>query len=193
MDFIGYRGDALGMAVDLVNALRAVEVSAGMPADRPALPELVTEHRYLVDQPWGPEHDEPLWNWAARLSEVFAATELPVLAGLLNELLASAVVTPHLTAHDGQPWHLHYSRPNADVTERIKATTAVAMATLVSTHGTDRHGECSARGCRKVYADTSRNASRRYCSSACANRSAVAAHRARRRDRGTLESDHVAK
>ncbi|WP_028936793.1 CGNR zinc finger domain-containing protein [Pseudonocardia spinosispora] len=182
MDFIGYRSDALGMAVDLVNALR--------DEPRPAVPELVAEHRYLVDQPWGAEHDQVLWDWAARLRDVFAATDMSTLAELINALLADAVVTPHLSSHDGQPWHLHYSRPHADTTERVKATTAFAMATLVSTHGMDRHGECSAEGCGRVYADTSRNARRRYCSAACANRSAVAAHRARRR--GTLERDQLA-
>jgi predicted RNA-binding Zn ribbon-like protein len=55
---------------------------------------------------------------------------------------------------------------------------------LVSEYGVDRHGRCAAEGCARVYADTSRNAARRYCSPACANRSAVAAHRARARASG---------
>jgi predicted RNA-binding Zn ribbon-like protein len=173
MDFIGYRSDALGVAVDLVNALRS--------ADRRELPELLAAHRYLVDLQWGPERDQELWQWAARLAEVFEITEIDQAAHLVNALLADAEVAPHLTAHGGQAWHLHYSRPDAKVVARVRATTAFALATLLSEYGLDRHGVCSAVGCQRVYADTSRNASRRYCSSACANRAAVAAHRARRR------------
>lgn len=182
MDFIGYRSDALGMAVDLVNGLRAAPA-----ADRPKLPELLAAHQYLVDVPWTALADAELWTWAARLAEVFAATEIEVAAALINELLADAEITPHLTTHSGKPWHLHYSRPSAGVLARARATTAFALATLVSEYGMERHGLCAAAGCSRVYADTSRNASRRYCSSACANRSAVAAHRARRR--GAAEAE----
>jgi hypothetical protein len=177
MDFIGYRSDSLGMAVELVNGLRGVSE----PAERPGLPELLAEHRYQLDVPWTAASDAELWTWAGRLAEVFAAAEVSTAAALINELLAEAEITPHLTAHSGQPWHLHFSRPEATVLARIRATTAFALATLVSEYGMDRHGVCAASGCSRVYADTSRNAGRRYCSSACANRSAVAAHRARRR------------
>jgi hypothetical protein len=180
MDFAGYRSDALGMAVELVNGLRVAPTAD----DRPPLPALLAEHRYQLDVPWTPARDAELWTWAGRLAEVFAATEVPVAARLLNELLADAEITPHLTDHNDQPWHLHYSRPEATVLARVRATTAFAMAMLVSEYGMDRHGVCAAAGCERVYADTSRNASRRYCSAACANRSAVAAHRARRRGDG---------
>ena len=44
-----------------------------------------------------------------------------------------------------------------------------------------RIGICSAEGCANVYVDTSRNASRRYCSNTCASRSTVAAYRARQK------------
>ena len=180
MDFIGYRSDALGMAVDLVNGLRAHPDGAD-PVARPDLTALLVRHRYQLDVPWTAETEDTLWAWAARLAEVFTATDVATTAGLVNQLLAEAEVTPHLTAHDGQPWHLHYSRPDASVLARVQAATAFALATLVSEYGMERHGVCAAAGCAKVYADTSRNARRRYCSSACANRSAVAAHRARRR------------
>ena len=105
----------------------------------------------------------------------------------MNALLADVPVAPHLSGHDGQRWHLHYAPPAADVVERVRSTTAVALAMLVSEYGIDRHGRCAATGCARVFADTSRNAARRYCSPACANRSAVAAHRARVRAGQTSE------
>jgi predicted RNA-binding Zn ribbon-like protein len=52
---------------------------------------------------------------------------------------------------------------------------------VVVQHGWQRLGVCSAEGCDDVYVDTSRNASRRYCSNTCASRSTVAAYRARRK------------
>lgn len=180
MDFIGYRSDALGAAVALVNAVTTTP--AEPPADQ--LRALLVEHGYQAGQ--APATAEPaLRAWAERLRTVFAAPDLAATAGAVNVLLAAVRVEPHLSDHDGQRWHLHYGPPSADVVERVRATTAFALAMLVSEYGTDRHGRCAAAGCDRVYADTSRNAARRYCSPACANRSAVAAHRARRRRPGS--------
>jgi predicted RNA-binding Zn ribbon-like protein len=48
-------------------------------------------------------------------------------------------------------------------------------------HGRSRLRRCSAVGCGRWLADTSRNQSRLYCTHACATRTTVAAHRARQR------------
>jgi hypothetical protein len=176
MDFIGYRSDALHAAVELVNGLR--------DDPRPDLPALLAAERYIVDAPWGPTQDAALWAWAGRLAEVFAETDLDRAAGLVNDLLTAAAVSPRLSAHDGGPWHLHYSRPGAELVDRVRATTAFALATMLSEYGLDRHGVCAAEGCGRVYADSSRNGRRRFCGPACANRAAVAAHRARKRRPG---------
>ncbi|WP_405875666.1 CGNR zinc finger domain-containing protein [Streptomyces xanthophaeus] len=45
-------------------------------------------------------------------------------------------------------------------------------------HGDQREGQ--AGRCDRVYADTSRNAARQFCSTACQNRTKAAAFRARR-------------
>jgi predicted RNA-binding Zn ribbon-like protein len=47
-------------------------------------------------------------------------------------------------------------------------------------HGRSRLRRCAAAGCGRWLADTSRNQSRRYCEHACASRTTVAAHRARK-------------
>jgi predicted RNA-binding Zn ribbon-like protein len=175
VDFIGYRSDALGAAVALVNA-----VTAAPDGDEAELRELLVEHRYLAaDAPASAE--SALRAWSRRLRTVFEAVDLDAAAVACNALLADVAIGPHLSSHDGQGWHLHYTPPDADVVDRVRSTTAFAVATLVSEYGVDRHGVCAAEGCERVFADTSRNAARRYCSSACSNRSAVAAHRARAR------------
>jgi len=178
VDFIGYRSDALGAAVALVNAVTAAPNA--LPTAPDHLRGLLVEHGYLaVRAPASAE--TALRDWAVRLRTVFDAADTDSAAAAVNALLADARVQPHLSDHDGQRWHLHYAPPSADVVGRVRASTAFALAMLVSEYGTDRHGRCAASGCTRVFADTSRNAARRYCSTGCANRSAVAAHRARAR------------
>ncbi|SDF98682.1 MULTISPECIES: CGNR zinc finger domain-containing protein [Pseudonocardia] len=180
MDFIGYRSDALGAAVALVNTVTAAKAGDVPAPDQ--LRQVLVEHGYLAGR--APASAEPaLRGWAGRLRTVFDAEDLDTAAAAVNALLSDVEIGPHLTRHDGQGWHLHYSPPDAAVLDRVRSTTAFALAMLVSEYGLDRHGRCAADGCERVFADTSRNAARRYCSPACANRSAVAAHRARQRAR----------
>ena len=183
MNFIGYRSDALGAAVELVNAVTGTLDKPAPGEPGPAADQMravLVAHGYLAGR--APATVEPaLRAWARRLRTVFDATDPEAAAVAVNALLADVRVEPHLSDHDGQGFHLHYSPPEADVVDRLRASTAFALAMLVSEYGVDRHGRCAADGCSRVFADTSRNAARRYCSPACANRSAVAAHRARAR------------
>lgn len=185
MDFIGYKSDALGAAVALVNVVTDVAAGNGAPPDGSSrrLRDVLVDHGYLAARAPASAEAE-LQAWAGRLRTVFEAATLDAAAAAVNALLADADIGPHLSAHDGQSWHLHYAPPKSGVVDRLRATTAFALATLVSEYGIDRHGVCAADNCDRVFADTSRNAARRYCSAACANRSAVAAHRARAKLRG---------
>jgi predicted RNA-binding Zn ribbon-like protein len=108
-----------------------------------------------------------------------AGTQDDVLTRL-NELLALARPRPYATDHDGE-LHLHYARRDAPVLEQLTTTVAMGLSQVVVQHGWQRLGVCSAEGCGNVYVDTSRNASRRYCSNTCASRSTVAAYRARQK------------
>ncbi len=117
----------------------------------------------------------------ARLVRAVALAETqPEVLTRLNELLALARPRPYATAHDGE-LHLHYARPDAPALEQLTTTVAMGLSQVVVQHGWQRLGVCSAEGCDDVYVDTSRNASRRYCSNTCASRSTVAAYRARRK------------
>ena len=98
----------------------------------------------------------------------------------LNELLALARPRPYATDHDGA-LHLHYARPDAPALEQLTTTVAMGLSQVVVQHGWQRLGVCAAENCDDVYVDTSRNASRRYCSNTCASRSTVAAYRARQK------------
>jgi predicted RNA-binding Zn ribbon-like protein len=56
----------------------------------------------------------------------------------------------------------------------------MAMVDVIRADEHSRFGVCADDGCEGVVLDLSRNRSRRYCSTTCANRNAVAAYRARR-------------
>lgn len=99
---------------------------------------------------------------------------------LLNTMMAEAATYPRITDHDGH-WHLHHRDDGVTLAHALKAWGSVGTATHLVTRGMSTLGVCEAEGCSTVYADTSRAGTRRYCSSACANRQAVRRHRARSR------------
>ncbi|MFC9876470.1 CGNR zinc finger domain-containing protein [Nocardia salmonicida] len=101
-------------------------------------------------------------------------------AALLNVLLAEYASPPRLTDHVGDGWHLHFRDPGVATDRQIAALITVGTALHLTGLGMDRLGACAADGCSQVYADTSRNGRQRFCSPACANRSAVRRHRASR-------------
>lgn len=122
-----------------------------------------------------------LGTLAGRLRRVFTAASPAVALRVLNALMTEADVRPRVVAHDGTDPHLHFSALDAPLVQRVTATTAMGLAVVFCNHGPSRLGACPADGCRRVFIDTSRNATRRFCSDTCANRTNVAAHRARAR------------
>lgn len=117
---------------------------------------------------------------AAMVRALALADSRPEVIDRLDDLLGRAHPRPYATDHDGE-LHLHYARPDAGAVEQLTTTVAMGLSQLVVQHGWQRLGVCAAEGCAEVYVDTSRNASRRYCSNTCASRSTVAAYRARRK------------
>jgi predicted RNA-binding Zn ribbon-like protein len=99
----------------------------------------------------------------------------------LNELLKLHPVSPSISGHDKQTWHLHVAERESSVAETLAAEGLMGMATVVCDLGTDRFGVCAAARCTNVFVDTSPNRSRRYCSERCSSRANVAAFRARRK------------
>jgi predicted RNA-binding Zn ribbon-like protein len=169
---------ALLAAVTLVNS--AVE-----PDTLTTMRELdswYAEHRYTGRR----DHD------AAELAEVRALR--PVLrelltadreraAALVNGMLAEARAVPQLVRHGDVDWHLHAVPSDESLVRRIVVETAMAMSDLVRTDELSRLAVCADEGCEGIVLDLTRNRSRRFCSTTCANRNAVAAYRARTKQR----------
>jgi predicted RNA-binding Zn ribbon-like protein len=102
-------------------------------------------------------------------------------AGLVNAMLAQARALPQLQRHDHWDWHLHAVDPDRPLDERVVVETAMAMVDVIRADEMSRLARCAADDCDDVVLDLSRNRSRRYCSTTCGNREAVAAYRARQR------------
>ena len=100
---------------------------------------------------------------------------------LVNAMLAEARAVPQLTRHDSWDWHLHAIDEDRPLADRILVETAMAMIDVIRLDEMSRLGTCAADDCDDVVLDLSRNRSRRFCSTTCGNREAVAAYRARRR------------
>lgn len=101
----------------------------------------------------------------------------------LNALLRDHPIHPFVSGHEGGNWHLHLAEDDRSPGELLVAIAVVGLTTWLLDVGMDRRGQCTedGHGCQDVFVDTSRNHSRRYCSTTCSNRANVAAHRARKR------------
>ncbi|MDO9380868.1 MAG: CGNR zinc finger domain-containing protein [Nocardioidaceae bacterium] len=102
------------------------------------------------------------------------------LVALVNDLFARTDARPYLSRHDEWDWHLHVADGGQPLADRIGAEAAMGLADLVRADDLDRLRRCEAQGCGGVLVDLSRNRSRRFCSTTCANRTHVAAFRSRR-------------
>jgi predicted RNA-binding Zn ribbon-like protein len=118
----------------------------------------------------------------ARLRSFWTAKDRDEAAALVNQILDEADARPYLARHDEWDWHLHVTRPEAPLADRIAAEAAMAFLDLIRADELGRLRICAAADCEDVLIDLSKNSSKRYCDTGnCGNRTNVAAYRARKR------------
>jgi predicted RNA-binding Zn ribbon-like protein len=100
---------------------------------------------------------------------------------IVNTILAERHAVPSLVRHDAWDYHLHAIDAHAPLAHRIAVETAMAMIDVIRADELSRLSVCAEPTCNGIVLDLSRNRSRRFCSTTCGNRVAVAAYRARRR------------
>ena len=103
---------------------------------------------------------------------------------VVNRMLADAGAVPQLVRHDRFDWHVHAVDPASPLATRITVETAMAMIDVIRSDEMSRLGVCADEDCAGIVLDLSRNRSRRFCSTTCGNRNAVAAYRARQAAEG---------
>jgi predicted RNA-binding Zn ribbon-like protein len=102
-------------------------------------------------------------------------------AGLVNDLLGEEHALPQLVRHGDHDWHIHAVAPDAPLATRMAVEAAMAMIDVIRADEMSRLDICADADCDGLVLDLSRNRSRRFCSTTCTNRAAVAAYRARQR------------
>jgi predicted RNA-binding Zn ribbon-like protein len=173
----------LEVAVALVNGLTD-GVRHGRPYSAPRDDQLGAAVGALL--PSGgvvpPDQAAYLAATAERLRVVFEAVstdDLPTAAAELNALLRSTGARPQLDQVDGEPWQVHFHGSDDSLGVGWSAGCAAALALAIGSPLAGRLGICAAAQCDRAYVDTSRNATRQFCSTACQNRVKAAAFRAR--------------
>jgi predicted RNA-binding Zn ribbon-like protein len=187
--FTSHTDAVVAVAVELANALTPGE-AYGRPHEPPddrALPSAVTAAlragRRDARQV-SPGEAAGFRPVAAAIRGVFdaaAAGQADAAARLVNDMLAKTGARPRLERHDGEPWHLHFHGAEDSLVTAWAAGCATGLAVVLGGESRGRLGVCSAPSCDRVFVDTSRNATRRFCSTACQNRVKAASFRAAHR------------
>ena len=167
---------ALGAAVALVNT------SSG---DGELLPDVAALDRFFDEYGWTGRHEHTeaelrsVRELRPRLRRIWYAAEDEVVA-IVNELLRESGALPQLVRHDGSPYHLHATSPDAPLATRMAVEAAMAFVDVVRGGELGRLRVCAYPDCEDVLVDLSKNHSKRFCDISCGNRAAVDAYRARR-------------
>ncbi len=175
MRFAHDTASALAAAADLVN-------SAEEPDTLTTVAELdgfFARHSYSGSRSGDQSELAAVRGLRPQLRELLLA-DRDDMVGLVNAVFAESRALPRLVRHHGWDWHLHLVDPDRPLSTRIAVETAMAVVDLLRADELARISTCAADGCAGVVADLSRNRSRRFCSTTCGNRTAVAAYRARK-------------
>lgn len=179
MHFAPDTEEALAFAVALANTTPS--------ASRSGLDELATvEQLALFLDTWRYsgriDHDQAELRAVGRTRDDFRRLwrlEVDDTVEVVNGMLRSARALPRLERHDDQPWHLHATRPDAPLDERIRVEAALALIDVIRSGETARLRVCEADDCDGLLVDLSRNGSKRFCSVRCGNRMNMVAFRER--------------
>ncbi len=148
------------------------------------LPDVGALDRFVTAWGWTGEHRNDQDELAAvralrpRLRQLWQLDEDAAVA-LVNDLLREGQALPQLLRHGSWGYHLHATPSDAPLADRMAVEAAMAFVDVVRQQERGRLLRCAADGCGNVLVDLSKNRSRRFCSTSCANRTHVAAFRAR--------------
>jgi predicted RNA-binding Zn ribbon-like protein len=173
--------DSIGLAVSLANTWDTLNDP----------PEILNVDRLRILLRWfeledhaaaATERDLPaIRDVRSRIRRAFQAdTEADAVAEL-NTLARRSGAVPQLVRENGG-WFFRYGVGRRSIAQELGGRGAVALLRVIEEGGWGRFGLCAAAPCCCVYVDRSRNRSRRYCCSLCADRATQAAARRRKRE-----------
>lgn len=109
--------------------------------------------------------------------------DIEATAKMLNAMLAKHPAHPHLAQENGR-WRLHHHPADAQLVPMYISICAEALARMIGEGLADRFGQCEARNCGELFFDSSKNGTRRFCSTTCQSRTKTAAFRLRQASSG---------
>jgi predicted RNA-binding Zn ribbon-like protein len=166
---------ALAAAAALVNT---AQEDGDELADVGALDEFVRKWGWTGERRRDQTELDAVRALRPRLARLWHIGEDSAVA-LVNNLLREARALPQLVKHDTWDYHLHATPPDAPLADRMAVEAAMALTDVIRQKELSRLQRCAAGSCDDVLVDLSKNRSRRFCSTSCANRTNVAAYRAR--------------
>jgi predicted RNA-binding Zn ribbon-like protein len=189
VNFNSHTDAVLAVAVALVNVLTP-GCAHGRPYQPPggdqragAAREALNADGATRERPVSVAEADELAGVAAELRQIFelvADDDADRAAAGVNRLLARTGAHPYLEKHDQEPWHLHFHGTDDALATGWAAGCAAGLAVVLGGPEWGRLGVCTAPRCDRVYVDTSRNGTRRFCSTTCQNRVKAATFRERK-------------
>lgn len=172
-------------AHDTEVALTAAAAFVNTGRDEEELPDVAALDRFVDEWGWtgSRSHDQAELDAVHALRPRLAKLwehDADQAAALVNTLLREASALPQLVKHGGWDYHIHATTADAPLADRMAVEAAMAFADVIRSGQLDRLRGCAAQDCGNVLVDLSKNRSRRFCSTTCANRVNVAAYRTRR-------------
>jgi predicted RNA-binding Zn ribbon-like protein len=168
--------DPVALAVDLANTWDTLEPDPELLRDVASLKRFLTRHGYgRAPRVVARDLDRVR---AARdsLRAAFSAGDEERAVRELNRILSQTTAKPQLVP-EGENWQLKWAGPIAD---SLAATAAMSLLEAIRDDGWERFGMCAGAPCCCVFVDRSKNRTRRFCCSLCADRVAQSLYRARR-------------
>lgn len=175
MNFTDDTEEALRAAVWLVNSAESPDTLSDIADEEAFLEDFAYTGKFLRNE----AELASLREIRPRLRTMLLAPR-DEMAEHVNRALAEARLSPRLLRHDETDWHLHAVADDRPLAERVLIETAMALIDVIRANEGSRLTICADDTCESIALDLSRNRSKRYCSTTCANRNAVAAYRARR-------------
>jgi predicted RNA-binding Zn ribbon-like protein len=189
VNFNSHTDAVLAVAVALVNALTP-GCAHGRPYQPPggaqragAAREALNADGATRERSISVAEADELAGVAAELRQIFESVadgDAERAATGVNRLLARTGAHPYLEKHDQEPWHLHFHGTDDALATGWAAGCAAGLAVVLGGPEWGRLGVCTAPRCDRVYVDTSRNGTRRFCSTTCQNRVKAATFRERK-------------
>lgn len=178
----GYDVEAsLTSTAQLVNTLPELSDSgADELTTMTQLDDFIRENRYSGERTHTAAELEGVRDIRESLRALWTTESEERVVELINGMLSTSRALPQLVRHGPWGWHLHATKDDSALADRILVEAAMAWVDVIRSDERERMRLCAADDCEAVVVDFSRNRSKRYCDIGnCGNRANVAAYRAR--------------